>query len=156
MCKFWPKSKALWEWRVKEASISDFSPDFDMEMMEFAQLLEIAPEFESINSLQLLLDGLLPHLARTEIHNIGWRAVEIFLARQVEQEPEEAIRFYRRMCEHKNTPPQWVYHSEETKKIIEKTMVNPKSRKEALTLIDFFAKQWNDRTFESLYLRYTG
>jgi hypothetical protein len=153
---FWPKAKSLWEWRNQESIISNHSSDFDAEMLEFAQLLQISSEIETIISLQSLLDGLLPHLRKVESHDIGWRSVEAFLARQVEYEPIEAIKFYRLMCEQKYTPPQWVYHSDNAKKLIEITVANPKSRVEALALIDFFARRWNDYTFESLYQRYSG
>jgi hypothetical protein len=152
--KFWPKAKALWEWRTKEAVISNHSLDFNEEMLEFAQLLDVAPAFETISSLSYFLNGLLPYLRNVENHNIGWRAIEIFLARQAEHEPVEAINFYSLLCEQKYPPPKWVYHSDEAKKIIEITVANPKSQMEALALIDFFAKHWNDYTFESLYQQF--
>lgn len=156
LSKFWPKARSLWEWRSKESTISNHSPDFNAEMTEFAQLLQVAPEFETVKSMQSLLDGLLPHLRKAESHDVGWHSVEIFLARQVEKEPVDVIKYYRLMCEQKFNPPQWVYHSDSTKKIIENAAKNPKSRVEALALIDFFAQKWRDYTFQSIYQKYAG
>ena len=74
----------------------------------------------------------------------------------MENEPVDAITFFRLMCEQKYTTPQWVYHSNNAKKLIEITAANPKSRAEALALIDFFAKRWHDYTFQYLYKKYAG
>ncbi len=153
---FWPKAKALWDWRSKEAIISNHSPDFNAEILGFAQLLQVAPGFETVESMRSLLDGLLPHLRKADSHDVGWHSVEIFLARQVEKEPVDVIKYYRLMCEQKFNLPQWVYHSESAKKIIENAAENPESRVEALALIDFFAQKWRDYTFQSIYQKYAG
>jgi len=60
------------------------------------------------------------------------------------------------MCKEKYTSPQWVYFSDNAKKIIESATTNPNSRVDALALIDFFAQHWNDYTFKALYQRYSG
>lgn len=154
--KHWGKARAIWEWRSKEAIISNHSSDFNSELLGFALLLRVAPDFETVKSMQSLLDGLLPHLRNVDSHDLGWHSVEIFFERQVEQEPVDVIKFYRLMCEQKYNPPQWVYHSDSVKKIIELSAKNPKSRVDTLALIDFFAQKWRDYTFESIYKEYTG
>lgn len=157
MSGFWPKAKKLWEWRSKEATISNHSPDFNAEMVQFAQLLQVAPDIENMKSMQYLLDGLLPHLHQAELHDIGWTSVEIFLARRVDKEPAEVIKFYRLMCEQKFTPPQWPYFSEHSKKIVTVAAENIESRVDALALIDFFAQRWRDfNTFKPIYQKYAG
>lgn len=154
--KHWEKARAIWEWRSNEAIISNHSPDFNSELLGFALLLRVAPGFETVKSMQSLLNGLLPHVRNVDSHDLGWHSVETFLERQVEQEPVDVIKFYRLMCEQKYNPPQWVYHSDSVKKIIEFAAENPKSRVDALALIDFFAQRWRDYTFESIYRKYTG
>lgn len=154
--KHWGKAKAIWEWRSNEAIISNHSPDFNSELLGFALLLRVAPGFETVKSMQSLINGLLPHLRNVDSHDLGWHSVETFLERQVEQEPVDVIKFYRLMCEQKYNPPQWVYHSDSVKKIIELAAENHKSRVDALALIDFLAQKWRDYTFESIYKKYTG
>jgi hypothetical protein len=157
LSEFWPKAKELWYWRSKEAIVSAHSPDFNAEITEFAQLLQVAPEFETMKSMHYLLDGLLPHFRQVEIHDIGWSSVETFLANKVDKEPVDVIKFYRLMCEQKFNPPQWIYFSENAKKIILTAADNTKSRVDALALIDFFAQTWRDfDTFKPIYQKYAG
>jgi len=154
--KYWGKARAIWEWRSKESINYNHSSDFNSELLGLALLLRVAPNFETVKSMQSLLDGLLPHLRNVDSHDLGWHSVEIFLERQVEQEPVDVINFYRLMCEQIYKSPQWVYHSDSVRKIIELATKNPKSRVYALALIDFFAQNWRDYTFESIYKEYTG
>ena len=153
---FWPKVIELWEWRNREAIISNHSVDFDKEMQEFARLLQIAPETETILSLQTLLDGLLPHFRNSDNHNYGWRGIESFLAKEVKKHPVEVIQYYRKLCELRNTFPHWYRHTDFAKTIIEIGASNLKSREDALALIDFFAQRWNDYTFHPIYTQYIG
>jgi hypothetical protein len=156
LSQFWPRAKMLWEWREKESAIANHSPDFNAEISEFAWLLQAAPSNESIASLRLHMDGLLPHMRNAEGHDTSWSSTEIFLARQVESEWLDAIRFYRSMCEQKLTPPRWVYHGDNAKKIIGIALAHVESRTDALALIDFFASRWKDYTFKDLYVKFSS
>jgi hypothetical protein len=156
LSRFWLRAKNLWEWREKISAISNHSPDFNSEISEFAWLLQAAPANESISSVRLLLDGLLPHMRNTESHDTSWNSTEIFLAKHVESEWVAAIKFYRSMCEQKATPPRWVYFSENAKKIIEVALIHSESRADAMALIDFFARRWKDYTFKDLYAKFSG
>lgn len=152
---FWSRAKSLWEWREKESAIVNHAPEFNAEISEFAWLLQVAPPSETIASLRLHLDGLLPHMRNVESHDTSWNSAEIFLARQVESEWLDAIRFYRSMCEQKATPPRWVYFSDNAKTIINVALAHSESKGDALALIDFFARHWKDYTFKDLYVKFS-
>jgi hypothetical protein len=153
--EFWPKAKILWEWRNQESINSNHSADFDDELQNFAQLLEIA-KTETMVSMGFLLTNLLPHFRNVDNHNMGWRAIEEFLAREVTIYPVEVICYYKQLCMQKSPSPGWVFHSDDTKIIIQTACENNLSCEEALGLIDFFARQWNDYSFKHLFQKYAG
>jgi hypothetical protein len=155
LSQFWPKAKLFWEWRTSEATISNHSPDFSLEMGEYSHLLNIAPPHETIKSLRHLLEGLLPYMQGSEYRNQLWNSTEKFLSNQVERDPINSIRFYRLMYEQKSHPPQWLYHSDEAKKIIEISAKIPESRADSLSLIDFLAR-WGDYKFRDIYNLYSA
>ncbi len=150
---FWTRAKAVWQWRYREASASNHSSEFTEEMEQFAQLLLVAPDNETISTLRPLLEGLLPHLGRFEYRNHGWDALEKHLAEKVIQDPIESIRLYRQMYDQRTSPPRWVHHSDESRRIVEIAAADPSSRKEALSLVDMLARQ-NDHEFRDVYDRY--
>jgi len=143
---YWPRARALWQWRSMEASISNHSPEFNEEMENFAQLLLVAPETESLSTLRPLMEGLLPHIGRNEYRNFGWDSVEKYLSTQVEKDPVKAIQFYRLMYDRRTSRPRWFHHPDESRKIIEIAAENPRSREDALALIDLFAR-WGIMSF---------
>jgi hypothetical protein len=59
------------------------------------------------------------------------------------------------MYEQKSHPPQWLYHSDEAKKIIEISAKIPESRADSLSLIDFLAR-WGDYKFRDIYNLYSA
>ena len=83
-------------------------------------------------------------------------SLEASKLKEPEKEPVEVIKLYRLMCEQKFNPPQWVFFSDNAKKIIEISADNAKSRVETLALIDFFAQRWRDYTFQPIYQKYAG
>lgn len=151
--EFWPKARALWEWRVHEASISQHSPDFNAEMEGFSRLLLIAPSTENLKTLRPLLEGLLPHIARTEHYSTGWQALEKYLAQQVEDDPVSVIQLYRHMHEQRGRP-QWFFLKEEARRIIEVAAANLASRQSAMALIDLFGS-WGNNDYRDIYERYS-
>jgi hypothetical protein len=152
---FWPRARSAWEWRTREVIAANHSPDFDEEMGKFAQLVLVAPEYETIATMQPLLAGVLPHLVRSEFRNFEWEALEKFLAKQVDRYPVDTIRFYRLMYEQREAPPRWFHHEPEARKIIETAAANLSSQKEALSLINFLA-QWGDHEFRDVYDHYAS
>jgi hypothetical protein len=151
---YWPKGRSLWEWRVKQASIANHPTDFDKEMEWFAHLPLQAPSSETLTSLWPLLEGLLPHITRSEFRNIGWRALEQYLGRVVEHEPVKAIQFYYLMHNQK-IRPRWFYHRKEARKIIETAADRKESRKKALSLIDLLAYS-GIHVYKDIYDRHGG
>jgi hypothetical protein len=152
--QYWPRARALWQWRSKEAAISNHSPEFNEEMEKFAQLLLVAPETESLSSLRPLMESLLPHIGRNEYRNFGWDSVEKYLSTQVEKDPVKAIQFYRLMYDRRTSRPRWFHHPDESRKIIEVAAENPRSREDALALIDLFAR-WGDYEFRDIHERFS-
>lgn len=137
--KYWPRMRALWEWRVNEASAANHSTDFDAEMRWFAYIPLEAPSSETISSLWPLLEGLIPHITRSEHRDIGWNAIEDYLAREVDQHPLKAIQLYRLMHE-QTSKVDWFYPRDESLKIIETAAADQKSRSETLSLINSLAR----------------
>jgi hypothetical protein len=150
---YWPRIRAVWKWRAKEASVANHSIDFDDEMRGFAHLLLVAPQHETMVSLWPLLEALLPHITRSERREEGWLAVEKYLAAEVDRDPARAIEFYRLMYD--QTPQhQWYYYArEEARRIIEKAAADKNARQEALWLIDLLARR-GDHQFRDIYDRY--
>jgi hypothetical protein len=154
LCHYWPRARRIWQWRSKEASISNHSPDFNEEMEEFTHLLLVAPETENLSTLRPLMEGLLPHIGRNEYRNLGWDLVEKYLSTQVEKDPDKAIQFYRLMYDRRTSRPHWFYHSDESRKIIEVAAENISSREDALSLIDLLSR-WGDYEFITIHERYS-
>lgn len=151
---YWPKVRAIWEWRAKEASAASHSTDFDNEMERFAHLLLVAPEHETISSLWPLLEALLPHITRSERRGGGWRIVEEYLAAEVDRDPVRTIQFYRLMHDSTVRKP-WHYTREEPRKIIGKAADEEDARHDALSLIDLLARH-DIHQFRDIYDRYAG
>jgi hypothetical protein len=152
---FWPKIKSLWEMRVNECSLSNHTSDFDQEMIEFAHLLDVAPENETIITLWPLLEGMLPHIVNVEDYVYGWDSFERFLSREVENNPVQSVQFYRVMREHKKHITPWKHESNEGRRIIELGAANESSRKETLSLVDMLARSGNFE-YRDIYDRYAG
>jgi len=154
--KYWSKVRALWEWRVNIATSMNNPDDFDDEMEWLAHLPALAPSPETISSLCYILEGMLPHITRGE-HRIGWNAIEEYLAKEVEREPENTIEYYyhmREKCE-KSGEPFFIYHDEKARKIIETAASNKGSREKALYLIDLLARS-GIHSYRDIYDRYAN
>ena len=149
---YWPRVRAVWEWRAKEASAANHSTDFADEMEWFAHLLPVARERETIASLWPLLEALLPYIPRSNI-GIGWRAVEKYLAAEVNRDPVRAIKFYCLLHEQSPRRPEWYHAGEEATRIIEKAADCKSARQEVLTLIDLLARRWDIHQFRYVYDR---
>lgn len=152
--KHWPRARSLWEWRAYEASAANHPTDFDDEMQWFAHLLLVVPDLESMATLWPLLEGLLPHITRSEQRNIGWDSVEEYLAQEVDRDPVRAIRFYRLM--HDQLGKRRMYYRDEARKIIETAAAHQESRHEMLSLIDLLARLGDYTIFRDIYDRYAG
>lgn len=154
--KYWLKVRALWEWRVNLATSRNNPDDFDYEMEWLAHLPVLAPSPETISSLLSLLEGMLPHITRGA-HRISWNAIEEYLTKEVDRDPENTIEYYyhmHRKCE-KSSEPFFIYHDDKTRKIIETAASNKGSRKKALGLIDLLARSGIYR-YRDIYDRYAN
>jgi hypothetical protein len=149
---YWPKVRLIWEWRVQIASAANHSSDFDDEMRNFAQLLLIAPEKETIKTLWPLLEGVLPHIVNDTYPNISWNSVEKFLTKEVKCDPVRSIQFYRLMRERKRVPFPGFYEADEAREILETAWANKDSREEALSIIDMLARSGNHK-YRDIYDR---
>lgn len=147
---YWPRVRAVWEWRAREASAANHSIDFDDEMEWFAHLLLVAPQHETMVSLWPLLEALLPHVTRSERREEGWLTVEKYLAAEVDRDPARAIEFYRLMYDQAPQRRWYYYAREEARRIIEKAAADKKARHEALWLIDLLARRGNHQ-FQDIY-----
>lgn len=150
---YWPRARALWEWRMREASQLGHSVDFDSEMQWFAHLCQEAPDSETISSLWPLLEGLLPHITRHEQRFVGWESIEDYLAREVDRDPVKSIELYR-LLNDQALQPRWFYPREEARKILETAAAHPDSREEALSLIDLLARK-GLYDYRDIYDRYS-
>ena len=151
--EYWPRARSLWEWRTNEASTAGHPTDFDREMEWFANILLVVSASETIATLWPLLEGMLPHITRSEQRNMGWDAVEKYLSRQIERDPLRAIQFYHLMHSQLDRP-RW-YYPEEGLKIIEVAAEHGASRRETLSLIDLLGRL-GDYRFKDIYDRYAG
>jgi hypothetical protein len=151
---YWSRIRILWEWRANEASAANHSTDFDAEMRWFAKLPLEAPESETISSLWPLLEGLVPHITRSEYRDIGWDAMEEYLAQEVDRHPLKTIQLYRLMHD-QVAKPHFFYPREEARKIIESAAAAQSSRYEALALINSLARL-GFHQYKDIYERYTG
>ncbi|MBN1317037.1 MAG: hypothetical protein JXA42_16265 [Anaerolineales bacterium] len=151
---FWPRSRALWEWRVREASNAGHSTDFDDEMEWLAKLPMLAPEDETMTTLWPLLEGMLPHVSRPGDRNMAWDDMTLYLEREVERDPVHAIQYYLLMHQ-QGEQPTWQFHDKEARKIIETAAANEAARKDALELIDLLARR-GDYGYRDIYDSYAG
>jgi len=147
---YWPRVRAVWEWRAKEASAANHSIDFDDEMEWFAHLLLVAPKHETMVSLWPLLEALLLRVTRSERREEGWLTVEKYLAAEVDRDPARAIEFYRLMYDQAPQRRWYYYAREEARRIIEKAAADKNARHEALWLIDLLARRGNHQ-FQDIY-----
>jgi len=139
---YWPRVRAVWEWRARDARAASHSTDFDDEMQWFAHLLPVVPESETIESLWPLLETLLPHITRSKYRTGAWDAVEKYLSAEVERDPVRAIRLYHLM--HEQRPPFEFYRpSDQARKIIETAAASKNACRDALSLIDLLARRGN-------------
>jgi hypothetical protein len=151
---YWPKIRALWEWRNQVARAANHTNDFDIEMRHFAQILPLLPESETILSLWPLLEGLLPHITNMEQRDRAWDSVEEFLARKVENDPIRVIQYYSSMRERRISPFPSYFKSEHARRIIEVAAANKESRDLALSLIDWIARNEKNHQYRAIYERY--
>ena len=121
--EYWPRIRAFWDWRIEIAKKSNNSSDFDVEMSNLVQLTQMAPSIETLVTLSPLLDGLLPHLGRFEYRNIGWDALEQYLAKEINNYPVLAFNLYKQMYANRiSTNP--LDHQPEARQIIEAAAQN--------------------------------
>lgn len=135
---FWPRGRALWQWRLQVASAANHSVEFLPEMRWFARLALIASKSETIVSLWPLLEGLIPYVNRSEYRDILWDSLEEYLAKEVERDPVRTIQFYRLMYSRLKKVT-WFEHKE-ARKILVTAANHQDSRQEALSLIDLIAR----------------
>ncbi len=150
--RFWPKIRALWEWRMHEAAGADHSLDFDAEMEWFAHLLPLAASRESIISVWPLAEGLIPHVTRSGQRSMGRDAIEEYVGLEVDRDPVRAIQLYRLLCE-QGKQPMWYSTTEERRIILEKAAADERSRDQTLALIDSLVRCGDYRS-RDIYERY--
>jgi hypothetical protein len=151
--QYWPKARSLWEWRVRQASRAGNSTDFDEEMQWFARFPLEAPDSETITTLLPLLEGLLPHITRSRERDMGWGAIEQYLAQEVERDPVKTIEFYLLM-HHQGSRPRWLPGRQEEGKIINTAVAHDDARVDALALIDLLACSCGVYEYREVYERF--
>lgn len=142
----WTRARALWAWRTQEASVRGYPPDFDDEFTWFAHFPALAIDLESMQSLWPLLQGLLPYITRDK-RGAGWMAIEEYLAKKVESDPVNVIKYYRLMHEQPAVPP-WLFYGDEAEKIMRGALDAPEAREQAIELADLLARRKNFRFLE--------
>lgn len=152
---YWPKVRSLWEWRIHKSSIANHPIDFDNEMLWFAHLPLMAPSWENITSLWTLLEGMLPHITRSEQEEMGWETIEEYLSQEIDHNPVKVIHFYYLMHTQISRRHYWLYPKERARKIIEKAAACKESRQKALSLIDLLARLGIDQ-YRDIYDQYVG
>jgi hypothetical protein len=145
---YWPRARALWQWRVDAASADNHPADFDDEMNWFTLLLKIAHERETMTSLWPVLEGILPHVARSGTRHHGWDSVEEYLAKEVDRDPVNSIRYYRLMHTRRAESAWAFFGDKDADKIIETAADSEEARQEALDLIDLLGRNKNYRYME--------
>lgn len=145
---YWPRARALWQWRVDAASSANHPADFDDEMSWFTLLLKIAHGRETMTSLWPILEGILPHVARPGTRHHGWDEVEEYLAKEVERDPVNAIRYYRLMHTYRAESAWAFFGDKDADKIIETAADSEEAEQEALDLIDLLGRHKNYRYME--------
>jgi len=151
--KYWNKIRKIWEWRAQEAVQAGHTSDFDGEMLQLAQLIAVAPETETIQSLWPLLTATVPHFHGLQFRDWGWDAIEDFLAKKVDTEPVLAIKLYTMMYE-QAMPPKWLDKRDEARKIVETTVKNEESKQITCDLINFIGSRLEDDRYRGLYEKY--
>lgn len=148
---YWKRAHALWAWRVGEASSGGHQIACDDEMNWFALLLHLAGKRETLASLWPLLEGMIPHVARSGRHNNGWNDVEKYLAEEVTRDPVRAIKlYYLMLVEYKESL--WMFYPrEEGHRIVQTALASPEAEREAKEMINFLARHLNYRF--SMYLK---
>jgi hypothetical protein len=147
---FWPRIKAVWEWRNKESVTQNNSSEYDEEIRNFGKILHVVPVNENIVTLWPLMEGLLPYIARD--NRLNWMFIEKFLIREAHGNPARAILYYKMMYDQITRRPQWIHHSDEAKELIYKTINSGDldARHTTLNLLDNLLR-WGDNTFKDLY-----
>jgi hypothetical protein len=139
---YWNRALTLWYWRVTEASRADHATDFDDELNWFALMLKLASKRgETLSSMWALLEGMLPHIARSDSRNVGWDEVEAYLSKEVERDPARAIKLYHMMIvERKDSL--WMFHPHHNGHKIVRTALSssPEAGYEALEMINFLGR----------------
>jgi hypothetical protein len=139
----WPKVRALWEWRVRAAIAADHSTAFDAEIEWFARLLPLASEHESIADLWPLLEGMLPHVARSKRFKFG-DAIDRYVRIEIERDPAQAMRFYRLLREQEAEDP-WPYTSPQEEEILKTAIHLPSSQEDARVVINLLMRRGDYR-----------
>lgn len=148
--KHWQRIRALWQWRLNQATLMGFPSDFKGEMEWFSELLDALPEQENIASMWPILQGLVPYV---EQHDWVWSNLENYLSREVNGDPVRAIQFFGAMHDRLERFPH--DYSGEARAILEVGAARAESRSETLTLLERIAKGGYDG-FDHLYDKYAG
>ena len=147
---YWSRARALWQWRIDVASASNYAAEFDEEMNWFSLLLKVASKRESLASLLPLLEGIVPHIARSESRSHGWRILEEYLSEEVERDPKRAIQLYFKM-HYQRRESAWIFFPDkEARKIVNTALTSEEAKQEALDLIDLLGQNKNFH-FQDLY-----
>ncbi len=149
--EWWPRARALWQYRVDSAASQNFPSDFDQEIGWFSELLDIVPADETISTLWPLLQGTLPYVATVGFRHQVWEALEKFIARQVESDPIRSIELYTQMYDRLRSTS-WS-GSAEMRRILEVSASRPESRRRALALLDSMARD-GDLRLRDIYEHY--
>lgn len=148
--KHWQRIRALWQWRLNEATLMGFSSEFSGEMEGFSDLLGVLPKQENIASMWPFLQGMLHYV---EQHDSLWRNLEGYLSREVHSDPVSAIQFFGSMQNRIERSLQ--HYSDEAHTILEIGAARAESRSETLLLLERIAKR-GYYGFNQLYEKYAG
>jgi hypothetical protein len=148
--KHWQRIRALWQWRLNQATLMGFPSDFKGEMERFSELLDVLPEQENIASMWPILQGPLHYV---EQHDWLWSNLEHYLSREVNGDHVRAIQFFGAMHDRLERFPH--DYSDEARAILEVGAARAESRSETLTLLERIAKGGYDG-FDDLYDKYAG
>jgi hypothetical protein len=142
--QFWPRARALWQWRVDEASVADHSSDYDDELNWLTFLLKLSHGRETLKFMWPLLEGSLPHIARQGRRGTGWNKVEEYLALEAKHDPLRAIKFYHLMHAERKESAWRYFLTEEAEKIVEAALnASEETRLEALNMADMLSRHKN-------------
>jgi hypothetical protein len=113
---------------VQEAVRSGHTSDYDGEIIQFAQIVSVAPEYETLQSLWPLLMATVPHFRSKQYQDWRWDSIIDFIAKRVESEPFLAIKLYAMMYDNQVASPRWHIKKDEERKIIETAAKNKESK----------------------------